>query len=105
MSNTQAINAVIFRLQQQADDLKMQLAESDKKFEMEHRDHLFCRNLIETLDRDYIFNSQLLKEAREEIERLRALVERADEIISMSLPMTERYGGRKWLKDAERGGD
>lgn len=30
------------------------------------------------------------------------LLERADEIIAMSLPMTERYGGREWLADFER---
>lgn len=104
MSNPQAINAIIFRLQQQVDDLKMQLAESDKKFEMEHRDHLFCRNLIETLDRDYIFNSHLLKEAREEIERLRALIVTASEHVKeheQCYPTPNRM--TQWLKDAGGG--
>lgn len=31
--------------------------------------------------------------------RMAELLERADEIIAMSLPMTERYGGREWLAD------
>lgn len=84
MSNPQAINAIIFRLQQQVDDLKMQLAESDKKFEMENRDHLWCRNLIEQLDRDHIFNMQLLKEARAEIERQRAIIARQRDMFNES---------------------
>ena len=68
MSNTQAVNAVINRLQQQVDDLRNQFREaSDAKheaLEIMHRTYREKLNLIEAAEL-----------AEREIERQRALIE------------------------------